>query len=236
MSKKRLSEDTVVRTAVGNSNGIPVGDYRNFLYEAIGKDFVDSMDYSGFQKWLFSHTGKTLKEVVEAHRSNYKARDMAALLLENRFRNISEPDKAFLVAFDKMMNDFDYDCENIITSGLTWGLYMIVYGKTGTKSRPCAARIYVKEDGTVTLRLFLSKLDKHMTYIENTPAHIKAAFRFDGGDCKACNTACAPGKVYTIDGEVMKKCIHATFYFASPTVDRILDYEGVLARFFPKKK
>jgi len=231
-----ISENVEITQNVGKSRGVPIGDYRNFLYQAIGKDFVDSMDYTGFQKWLFSHTGKTLKEVADEHNRDYTATSVDELLSENRFGAISQPDKEFIIAFDKAIGELGYDCENIITSGLTWSKFMIVYGKTGTKSRPCAARIFMKEDGTVTLRLFLNKVNKHRQYIESTPAHIKDAFIFTGGDCKSCNSACAPGKGYTIDGQAMQKCNHSTFYFKSPSVDKLPDYLGLLLKFFPVKK
>jgi len=236
MRKKLLSEDTDIRSVVGNPGGIPVGEYRKYFYEAIGKDFVDSMDYSGFQKWLFSHTGKTLREVVDEYKYNYEAKNMDDLLSERRFDIISEHDKGFINAFDKAMNVFGYDCENMVGSGLVWGLFMFVYGKTGTKSRACAARIYVKEDGAITLRLFLTKVEKHMKYIENAPAYIKDGFNFATGDCTSCNSSCTQGKVYTIEGQLMNKCSHATFYFNEPSVDKLPDYMGLLAEFYPTKK
>ena len=236
MAKKLLSEDTIIKTVVGNSNAPPVGENWNFLHEAIGKDFLGGLDYSASQKWLFSHTGKTLKEVVDEHENVYKAENMEELLCEQRFNVISPSDKAFIQSFDKAINELGYDCENIITSGLTWGFYMIVYGKTGTKSRPCAARIYIQESGEVSLRLFLNKVDKHMKFIENSPPHIKGAFDFTGGDCKSCNTACAPGKVYTIDGKLMQKCNHSTFYFYAPSVEKLSDFMDLLSMFFTVKK
>ena len=135
MSNKLLSEDTVIKTTVGNSTCTPpIGEYRKFLYETIGKDFIDSMDYSGFQKWLFSHTGKTLKELVNEHNSGYKAETLEDLLFEKRFDVISESSKGFIKTFDKAMNELGYDCENLISAGLTWGLYMIVYGKPEPKA------------------------------------------------------------------------------------------------------
>jgi len=236
MNNKLLSQDTTILSTVGNADAPPIGEYRNFLYEAIGHDFVDNMDYSAFQKWLFSHTGKTLKELVDEHNNNYKPKNMEQLLAEKRFNAISQTDKAFIIAFDKEINKLGYDCENSVASGLTWGKFMIIYGKTETKSRPCAARFYIKEDGTTTLRLFLNKLDKHMPYIENAPTHIKDAFLFDGGDCKSCNTACAPGKVYTIDGQLMQKCNHSTFYFRTLSTENLSDHIQLLAKFFPPKK
>jgi hypothetical protein len=47
---------------------------------------------------------------------------------------------------------------------------------------------------------------------------------------------CAPGKIYTIDGQEMQKCNHATFYFDMPTVDQLPDYMGLLEQFYPVKK
>jgi len=225
MSKKLLPEDTVI---IWNAN--PIGEYRNFLYATIGRDFIDGMDYSGFQKWLFSHAGKTLKEVVTEHNSNYKAESMEELLTEKRFSIISKPDKKFMIAFDKAMNELGYDSENII------GSFTVVYGKTSTKSRPCPARIYIKDDGAIVLRLYLNKVDKHREFIENAPKHIKDAFRFKGGDCKSCNTMCAPGKTYTIDGKTMHKCNHSVFYFAEPSLEKLPDIMALLAKFYPVKK
>ena len=236
MSKKLLSEDTVIRSVVGNPNGIPIGEYRKFLYEAIGKDFIDNMGYTDFQKWLFSQTGKTLKEVVDEHFINYKAENMADLLSERRFNIVSENNKAFIVAFDKAMNERGYDCENIVTSGLTWSYYMIVYGKSDTKSRLCATRVYIQADGTVSPRFFLTKVEQHMSYIENAPAHIKDGFNFTGGDCTLCNMNCTQGKVYTIDGHAMAKCSHNTFFFSMPSVEKLLDYMSLFAEFYPPKK
>jgi len=103
---------------------------------------------------------------------------MTDLLSETRFNILSKSDKTFIKTFDKEMQMLRYDCENIIGSGFTWGMYMIAYGKTGTKNRPNAARIYIKDDGEVCLRLFLNKVDKHMKYIENAPAHIKNGRKF----------------------------------------------------------
>ena len=231
MSKKLLSEDTVI---IMNAN--PIGEYRDFLYQAMGKDFIDSMDYSAFQKWLFSHSGKTLKEVAAEHFNNYKAKNMEELLSEKRFNIVSEPDKAFILAFDKAINEIGYDCENIIGSGIGWGLFMIIYGKTGTKSRPCIARIYIKED-SIALRLFFSSINKHCTYIESAPQHIKTAF--SGGRNCPCGPDCKfskAKKVYTIDNEKYEKCAHANFNFSQPTLEKLPDYMGLLTEFYPAKK
>jgi len=222
MSKKLLSEDTVI---IWNAH--PLSKYRDFFMQALGGEVLNTV--GDFQKWLYlNHTGKTLKEVLEEHSRNYEAKSMEELMSERRFEIVSEPDKAFLTAFDEAMIALGYDCENRIGS-------MIIYGKTGTKSRPCPARIYIQLDGIV-LRLFLNNVDKHRDFIESAPAHIKDAFHFKGGDCKSCNTACAPGKMYTIDGKLMRKCNHATFYFAKPSLEKLPDYMMLLSKFYPPKK
>ena len=236
MSKKILSEETIISSTVGNSSGIPIGEYRKFLYETMGKDFIDSMDYTIFQKWLFSHTGKTLKEVVDEHKKNYKAENIKELLSERRFCIISKPDKAFIIAFDKSMNEIGYDCENIVGSGLVWGVFMIIYGKTDTKNRPCVARIYIRQDGIV-LRLFFSTINKHRVYIENANEHIKNAFA-GGQDCP-CRSDCKFSKVkktYFVDDKKFEKCAHAEFIFSNPNLEKLPDYISLLLEFYPVKK
>jgi len=229
MPKKLLPEDTKI---IWNAH--PTNEYRKFLYEAINRNFIDSMGHTNFGKWLFSQTGKTLKEAADDHLNGYVAKNMKDLLSERRCEIISKADKEFIEAFDEAINGLGYDCENTIDSGLTWSPMMIVYGKTGTKSRPCAARIYIRENG-ITLRLFLNNVDKHRDYIENAPSHIKDVFIFDDGDCRGCNSSCSP-KIYTINEQTMKKCNHSTFYFQMPTVKKLPDYMELLSRFYPVKK
>ena len=148
---------------------------------------------------------------------------------------IKEPEKAFIIAFDKAINELGYDFGNAIGSGNVWSLLMIVYGKIDTKSRLCSARIYMQENGEITLRLFLAKIDAHRQYIENAPLHVKDAFIFAHGDCKECNINCSP-KIYTIDGKLMRKCNHDTFYFNMPTLEKLPGYMGLLSKFYPIKK
>jgi len=231
MSKKKelLPEDTLIVW-----NKFPVGEYRKFFQNATGKEEIVTI-CKDFQTWLFTQAGKTLKEALE-ELNHPSEKNMKEFLSERRFDNVKEPDKAFIIAFDEAINELGYDFGGVIGSGNIFGVNMIAYGKTGTKSRACAARIYIKDDGTVTLRLFLNKVDIHRQYIENAPAHIKDAFIFTGGDCKSCNTACAPGKVYTIDGQLMQKCNHSTFYFNTLSADNLSDYMELLSKFFPKKK
>jgi hypothetical protein len=231
MSKtnKLLAEDTVIIWGK-----VPVGECRKFFQQATGKEEIVTV-CKDFQTWLFTQTGKTLKEALEELNNPSGSKSMEELMSERRFNIVKEQDKAFIIAFDKAINELGYDFGGFIGSGSAWSPLMIVYGKTGTKSRPCAARIYIKDDGIV-LRLFLNKVDTHRQYIETAPAYIKEAFVFTGGDCKSCNTACAPGKKYTIDGNVMQKCNHNTFYFNVPKIEKLPDYMDLLSKFYPVKK
>jgi len=229
MSKKVVTEDTII--TIGKS--IPWGAYEKFFRETTGKELFPVFHY-----WLGTQAGKTLKEALALYDEAARPKNMEESLSEKRFDNMSGADKAFIVAFDKELEALGYDYGGYIGGGYggDWGKYAISYGKTGTKSRPCPARIYIKDDGSIILRLYLTKVDKHMQYIENAPAYIKNAFFFEGGDCKSCNTACAPGKTYTIDGQLMQKCNHSTFYYYSPTADMLPHIIELLTKFYPVKK
>jgi hypothetical protein len=223
--KKLVPEDII-------SDEVDIERYEKYLLSTVNGDFVDTL-FTDFETWLVSQYGKTLKQVEDEYRAR-PYRNITDRLTEHRFKILSEPDREFISAFDKAINEFGYDGGGFIGTGYGWGKYMIVYGKTGTKSRPVAARIYIKEDG-ITLRLFLNNVDKHREYIESAPSHIKDAFIFEGGDCKSCSTMCAPGKNYTIDGHSMQKCNHSTFYFNIPTLEKLPDYMALLSKFYPNK-
>ena len=233
-NKKILPKDTLIVW-----NKFPVGEYRNFFQETTGKEIKPgdkirpNMD---FQNWLFSQSGKTLEDALEEYLNPSEPKNMEEILSERRFNVLSESNKMFIVAFDKAINDLGYDYGGIIGTGNVWSTMMIVYGKTNTKSRPCAARIYIKEDGII-FRLYLNKVDMHRQYIENASEHIKSAFTTENGRCTFCWEKCpSRPKAYTIDGEVIQKCQHHTFYFDSPSIDRIPDYMNLLSEFYSKKK
>ena len=230
MATKLLPEDTAI---IWNAN--PIGEYRNFLFNAMGKEVIDGM--GDFSKWILPHYGKTLKELLQDIQNNYHPQNLTELLTEQRFDIVSDMDKAFIIAFDKAIAELGYDCENTIGSGYSWSPLMIIYGKTGTKSRPCIARIYIKNDG-IRLRLFFSNINKHRDYIENAPEHIKTIF-YGGGDCPCRPDKVCPHKgqkVYTIDDKEYKKCCHADFGIRKPNIDELSDYIGLLTEFYPAKK
>ena len=238
MAKKKeiLRGDTFI---IWNKH--PVGEYRKFFQHATGNDEIVTV-CKDFQTWLFTQAGKTLKEALKElnHPSSYKG--IKEVLSERRFDIISEHNKAFIVAFDKAINRLGYDYGNIIGSGYgAYGLYMIIYGKTGVKSRPCAARIYISADGEVTLRLFFSKINVHSQYVENAPTHIKDVFTGEEGNCRGCGIRDGKCKFnsekpYTIDGQLFNKCSAQVFNFYSPSVEKLSDYMGLLEEFYPAKK
>ena len=228
-TKELLPEDTIIVW-----NKFPIGEYRRFFRQATGKEEImtDTMD---FQTWLLTQAGKTLKEALEEHFNPSDPKNMKELLSERRFEIISEVDKAFIVAFDEAINELRYDFGGSIGSGYTWSPLMIIYGKTGTKSRPCVARIYIGEGSTV-LRLFFNNIDKHRAYIENAPEHIKELF-FGGRDCD-CEPKCKLSKarkIYTINDRKFEKCAHADFMFSQPNLEKLPDYIGLLTEFYPVK-
>ena len=229
MSEKSLTYDTVIE--IGKS--IPLNKFRAFFQEATGKDL------SGweFQPWLNTQAGKTLKEALASYCEATGPKNMEETLSEERFNIISEPDKAFITAFDKAINNLGYDFGGAIGDGHCWGKYMIIYSKTGAKTKKVIARIFIRED-EIVLRLFFNDIDKHRAYIESAPEHIKNVFIKNHGDC-SCNPQkenCRTRKTYTIDGEKIEKCSGVVFEFWKPTEEKLNDYINLLAEFYPVKK
>lgn len=210
MGKKKelLPEDTVI---IWNKH--PVGEYRKFFQQATGKKEIVTV-CKDFQTWLFTQTGKTLKEALEEYYHPSEQKNMEQFLSERRFDIIKESDKVFIIAFDKAINELGYDFGGVIGSGNFYGPFMIIYGKTGTKSRSCAARIYIKDTGAVGLRLFLNNINDHRSYIENAPFYIKDVFTGEHGKCKHCKgKLCKFKKIYTIAGCEFEKCNGLVFEF-----------------------
>lgn len=97
---------------------------------------------------------------------------MEELLSEDRFTIISDADKALIRAFNSEMEALGYGFGGDIGDGYCWGRYMILYTKTGTKSKKGIARIYIRESSHC-LRLFFNNIDKYRAYIEKALLHIK---------------------------------------------------------------
>lgn len=234
MGKNILTEDTVIVI----SQSITLGEYRKYFEKTVGEDLSSSSD---FFQWLDEQTGKTLKEAVETYYMAPERKNMEDLLSEERFNVISEPDKAFIVAFDEKIRKLGYDSGGSICSGKCWGKYMIIYKKSGVKSKTVIARIYVRDDGIV-LRLFFNNVDKHSAYIENAPGHIKDVFTGEHGNCNHCahghrkDGFCKFRKTYTIDGKLIEKCNGVVFEFWQPTVEKLPDYINLLTAFYPVNK
>ena len=229
MSEKLLTEDTIIE--IGKS--IPLYKFRAFFQEATGEDL------SGweFQPWLNTQAGKTIKEALASYCEAARPKSMGELLSEERLNIISETDKNFILGFDKAINGLGYDSGGTIGDGICWGKYMIIYSKTGVKSKKVIARIFIRENGIV-VRLFFNNIDKHRKYIESAPEHIKNVFINNHGNC-SCNPQkenCRMRKSYTIDGKQIEKCSGVVFEFWGPTAEKLIDYINLLAEFYPVKK
>ena len=162
---------------------------------------------------------------------------MDDILREERFDYVSDKDKAFILKFNEEMSKLGYDFGDKIGSGFCWGKHMIVYTKSGVKSKNVFARIYLR-DTSIVLRLFLNKIDKHRAYIENAPSPIKEVFTGDYGNCRHChndkNGECMFRKTYTLDNRVIEKCNGTTFEFHNPSLEEVKDYLALFTEFYPK--
>lgn len=152
---------------------------------------------------------------------------------------ISEKDKKFIIAFDEAIKDIGYESGGLIGNGYCWGRYMIIYAKTGVKSKKVAARIYIR-DSSIVLRLFFSNIDKHRSYVENAPEFIRAPFVGNHGDCRHCHNEkdnkCKFRKSYTIHNRLIEKSNGIVFEFADPDLDKLPDYLALLKEFYPVGK
>ena len=229
MNKKPLTGDSVI--AIGKS--ISLSQYIAYFQQATGEDLPGAE----FQLWLKEVVGKTLDDALEAYRHAAKRKTMREIMTESRFDLISEQDKAFIVAFDDGIERLGYDFGGGIGEGYCWCKYMIIYAKTGQKSKKVAARIYIR-DGGIVLRLFLNDVDKHIGFIEKAPPHIRDVFAGADGDC-SCNPpkeGCRMRKTYTLDGRQIEKCSGVVFEFHQPSMDKLDDYMDLLRAFYPMKK
>jgi hypothetical protein len=173
---------------------------------------------------------------------------MKELLKEDRFEFISNVNKEFINKFTKEMDLFGYDFGGEIGNGFCWGHYMIIYSQKNVKTKKVIARIYIRDDGIIVwggkenkfknglvLRLFLTNIDKHNRYIENTLSNIKKVFIDNSGICHHDKENCRMRKIYTIDGKEMEKCGGSVFEYYDPKIENIKDYMGLLNEFYGKK-
>jgi len=229
--KETLTEDTVI-----GSRKITAAEFRKFFQKTLGDDYEKYPVVHNVIKVSLNHKGKTLKEIVNECYDPTGSKSLEEILSEDRFKIISASDKNFIITFDKAMNEAGYDFGGTISGNKD--LMTIVYGKTGTKTRPRPACFHIYDDGAVCLKLYLYKIDDRRQYIENAPAHIKEILINDTGKCTACNFRdgkckfkCT--KTYTIDRRLFHKCY---FELANLAVENIPDYIDLLSEFYPMKK
>lgn len=165
---------------------------------------------------------------------------MIPMLQEERFAFVLPTNKAFIEAFDAEMARLGYHFGDKIGDGFCWGKYMLIYRKMGVKSKKVYARIYLREDDIV-LRMFFSGIDKHRTYIEQSPTFIKDVFISEFSDCHHCKNekedgTCKFRKSYTLDGVFYEKCNGNTFWFFQPQIDKMQQYIDLFTEFYPIRK
>jgi len=229
MNKSLLPEDTVIK--IGKS--IPLYKFRAFFEEATG----EVLSGWEFQPWLNTQAGKTLKEALSSYCKSVKLKSIEEILSEDRFNIISEVDKAFIIDFDKNINVLGYDFGGAIGDGYCWGKYMIIYSKTGVKSKQVIARFFIR-DNSIVLRLFFNNIDKHRNYIEAAPECVKSVFINNHGNC-SCNPKkenCRMRKTYTIADNQIEKCSGVVFEFRNPIAENLVEYINLLTEFYPVKK
>jgi hypothetical protein len=184
------------------------------------------------------HPGQETYKPVDTRFGEEDSR-MNEILEQARFDFISRDDRAFIHAFTSEMNRLGYDFGDKIGSGYCWGKYMIIFTKSGVKSKNVYARIYIREE-SIVLRLFLNGIDKQRAYIENAPAHIKDVFAGPHGDCQHCHNQtggkCRFRKTYTLEERVIEKCNGVTFEFHDPSIQKLGDYLALFTQFYPTKK
>ena len=150
------------------------------------------------------------------------------------FNFICASDKEFIIAFTDELEKLGF-CENGFGNGFCWGRYMLIYRKSGVKSKNVYARIYIR-DNSICLRLFFNNVTKHSGYIENTPDFIKTVFIGDYGMCKHCKgDNCKFRKDYEISGIKYEKCNGYTFEFHEPTMEKLPAYIDLFKTFNCKK-
>ena len=234
MSEKIKREPITTSTVIG-SQKISANEYRKFFKETLGDDYGKNKYIKGFINAPLNHKWKTLKEILEERNNPIGDKCLEEILAENRFKIISAPDKAFIIAFDKALNEMGYDFGGVIIGNID--LMVIVYGKTGTKTRQRPACIHINDDGSISLKLYLNKVDDHRQYIENAPAHIRKLFTNDKNKCNGCSFKdgkckykCT--KTYTVGGRVYNKC---KFELDDAVIEHIPDYVNLLSVFFSIK-
>lgn len=132
-----------------------------------------------------------------------------------------------------------YTSNGIIGEGYCWGRKMIIYTKSGVKSKKSYARIYLR-DNDIILRMYFSNVEKHSDYIGYAPDYIQMSFTGDydkGGHCHNMNEdgTCSHRKSYTIRDKKYEFCDGFAFWFFSPDIDNLPEYLKLFHTFYPDK-
>ncbi len=160
---------------------------------------------------------------------------MKELLKRDEFSFIKKANKDFIIAFDAQMDVLGYTFDGSIVPGYCWGKYMIIYTKTGVKSRKSYARIYIRDEDII-LRLYFSNVDKYREAIESAPDFIQEAFTGNFPLCNHCQgkTECIHQKRYTIHEKQYEVCDGRAFWFFKPELFQLTEYMKLFTAFYPQ--
>ncbi len=148
---------------------------------------------------------------------------------------LSATDRRFVARFDEAMKAAGFPDGGRLGPGYCWGRHLVAYAKGRPGSERQVARVYLRDDG-ITLRLYLSDLDKHRAYLERASEAILAPFLAGFGDCVHCHNqrpdgTCKFRKSYTLFGYLTDKCNGLTFEYRTPAEADIPSYLALLAEF-----
>lgn len=152
-------------------------------------------------------------------------------MTEERFSFMSSRDKDFVVQMTEALEALGYTYGGVIVDGICWGKYMLIFRKSGAKSKKVVARIYIREN-SVAFRLFLSDITKHSDSIAAMPEQITDAFTGAAGLCRHCHgEVCRFQKIYEINGTRYEKCNGEVFTFTNASAERLGDYIALFREF-----
>lgn len=120
-----------------------------------------------------------------------------------QFDFLCQGDKDFIVKFTNLMEELGYTYGDRICDGICWGKYMLIFRKSGVKTKKVFARIYIR-DSYILPRMYFNDVTKHAKYISAAPEHIRSVFMGSLADCRGESFKFR--KEYEIDGIKYEKC------------------------------
>ena len=160
---------------------------------------------------------------------------IAQQMKEERFAFMREDNRQFVIDMTRALEQAGYTYGDTIGDGICWGKYMLIFQKSGVKSKRVYARIYIR-DASVALRLFLHDVTRQADHIDAAPERIREVFLGDAGACSHCRgDTCKFRKSYVIRGREIEKCNGEVFTFHHASVQDIPDLMRLFQAFYPPR-